>query len=166
MCSESFAWASWAPQGGKAQPGRAQLLFPRGDLRWKRGHSELSRALLQSPLHSTCGVSRPAGIPSLRGARRPRISEHSYLASVCQQLVLIWVPFLPVSQKIMQHPREHTKPHTQFCGKWFCFHQRVFFANTLLTFLHCVHVSHPLLSPFLSFSSSLSEPESPHLPIL
>lgn len=63
MGSESFAWAGWAPEGGKPEPGRAQLLFPTGDLSWKLSTGSCSKLCLQSPLHSTCGASRPAGIP-------------------------------------------------------------------------------------------------------
>lgn len=92
----------------------------------------------------------------------------SLLPSVCQVLVLTEAPFRQVSRRIMQLSRKIlTKPHTQFCGKWFCFHQSMFFAGTLLTFLHCVHVSHPLLShsspfpffqPLRAWVTSLTHP--------
>lgn len=150
MGSESFAWAGWAPQGGKPQPGLLSSCFL--EVTWDGSWAlRVSQGLPAEP-SALLWCLQASWDPIVRGAQTPRISQHPYLASVCQVLVLTEVPFLPVSRRIMQLPREIlTKPHTQFCGKWFCFHQSVFSANTLLTFLHCVLVSHSLLSPSSPF---------------
>lgn len=94
-------------------------------------------------------------------------SQRSFLASIFQELFLIKYHFLQLLRNFAALEIFSPNPVLGFVGRFFCFHQRVFFANGFLSVLRMSTSITPSLTLHLYLSySSLSRSESPCLPIL
>lgn len=117
-----------------------------------------------SVLDPRCSPGQEKMVAHPRAEKKPLQHEYKQRVRICMHIsvgvhliILFWLRFsrylLLFKYHFLQPVRNYAAlkrdlTQTPRLVLWlviFSFHQRVFFANSLLSFLHCVHVSHPLL---------------------